>query len=232
MSIPHINAVKRLPRGATANTTQRLVLMVLADRADSTGHCWPHQSTLADECGIAETTARHALTALADAGLIVVERSHRADGKYGGNHYRLTLSTTVLSETVDHRPERDGQEPPLLEPPVTTNPQTDGQPRPSWRGALDEAIATFMSNAEQAPWRPTALEALRETYTASTGGGATEAGFDAWHRHLVRPLCALLRNGTADAATAHWWVAALDAHPLITAHRQRAHPTPVGDLRP
>lgn len=52
---------------------QKLVLLMLANRLNhDTGKCIPRIKTLADECGMSETSVKSAMRSLADAGLITI----------------------------------------------------------------------------------------------------------------------------------------------------------------
>ncbi len=62
-------------------TTCRVVLNALADYADKAGRCWPSQTTLAAETGLAVRTIRLVLAELTAAGIIA--RTHRGNGMGG-----------------------------------------------------------------------------------------------------------------------------------------------------
>ena len=52
---------------------QKLVLLMLANRLNhDTGKCIPKIKTLAEECGMSETSVKTAIRGLADAGLITI----------------------------------------------------------------------------------------------------------------------------------------------------------------
>lgn len=55
--------------------TRKFVLVVLAEKADHEGRCWPSVAQIAETVGIGERAARKQVTALADAGLICAARN-------------------------------------------------------------------------------------------------------------------------------------------------------------
>ncbi len=77
MSVVATRWAKRL----RVRTTCRVVLNALADYADKEGRCWPSQTTLAAETGLAIRTIRLVLAELTAAG--VITRTHRGNGMGG-----------------------------------------------------------------------------------------------------------------------------------------------------
>lgn len=77
MSVQVISEVKRrvIPGGATA----KLLLLCLADYADSDWSCWPSQERLAGEVQVSVRSLNRHLGMLKDAGLVTSER--RMDGQ-------------------------------------------------------------------------------------------------------------------------------------------------------
>lgn len=65
---------------------QKVVLVALADHANSAGECWPGLSRLEKRCGLSRQGVIDQIEALEKRSLIFVEREH---GK--SNKYRLTL---------------------------------------------------------------------------------------------------------------------------------------------
>ena len=72
------------PAGATT-----MVLIVLAERSNATGNCWPAVATLAREAGCSLRAAQYALRQLERDGWIAVSRQRSANGT---NVYHLNLA--------------------------------------------------------------------------------------------------------------------------------------------
>lgn len=81
----------------------RAVLLVLANRADAGGVCWPSQETIALESGFSDRTVRTALAELADLGAIEFVRSgtyricREAENSSGRNYLEAENSSGVKS---------------------------------------------------------------------------------------------------------------------------------------
>ena len=69
----------------------KAVLIVLADRADDAGRCWPSYATIASETGLAESTVRKHVPLLRDAGWLKWEERFTICGDKDSNLYSLTL---------------------------------------------------------------------------------------------------------------------------------------------
>ena len=74
-------AASKWAKRQQVRTTCWVVLKALADFADKQGQCWPAQSTIAAETGLAVRTVRLILAELTAAGMIV--RTHRGNGSGG-----------------------------------------------------------------------------------------------------------------------------------------------------
>lgn len=99
-------------------TTCRIVLNALADRADKEDKCWPSQSLLAAETGLAVRTVRLVLAEMENAGVIV--RQHRGNG-YGGRASDLITLITAHDFDLMVEPEPDAAEAPLAAPDAGIN---------------------------------------------------------------------------------------------------------------
>ncbi len=87
MSLHHLTLV----RDMTLKGPPRALLMVLADRANDSGECWPSITTLAKECGFCRSTVKSSLRALKDAKLIDWKQRRDTSGDLTSNVYSLTL---------------------------------------------------------------------------------------------------------------------------------------------
>jgi len=73
------------------NSTERLVLLKLADGASSeTGQCWYKQATLATATGLSRSGVQKALYSLANHGLVTIE-GRSVEGRTAANDYRVNL---------------------------------------------------------------------------------------------------------------------------------------------
>lgn len=79
----------------TGNSTRKFVLMMLADKANDSGTCWPSHKTIMSDCEIgSKTTLVNHLSALEESGLIeIIHRSK--DGVSLPNHYKLKIGGVV-----------------------------------------------------------------------------------------------------------------------------------------
>lgn len=77
-------------------TMARFVLLVLANRADENGYCWPGIADIQKRTGLSERAVQRALKLMKDAGLLEVTAQYRADGGCRSNLYRLLLSTRPM----------------------------------------------------------------------------------------------------------------------------------------
>ena len=82
-------------------STERLLLVALADMADDHGVCWPSVATLAGRCKKSTRTVQRALQTLASANLLRCEQRQRADGSSTSNRYVLRLGGDILTGAPD-----------------------------------------------------------------------------------------------------------------------------------
>ncbi len=77
MSNPLLNQAWRTPCETHA---EKLVLLRLADFANSEGECWPNHATIAAHAGLRDRSVRNAITALKSAGHITITPKSRRAG--------------------------------------------------------------------------------------------------------------------------------------------------------
>ena len=85
----------------TVRSTERLVLVALADMANDHGVCWPSVATLARRCVKSTRTVQRALQTLTSANLICCELRQRPDGSTTSNRYVLQLGGDILTGAPD-----------------------------------------------------------------------------------------------------------------------------------
>ena len=112
-------------------STQKFVLLALADMADDDGVCWPSMSTLAKRCAVSTRTVRRALRDLTKLDFLQCELRHRGDGSTTSNRYVLNLGgdDTVSGAPDTHAP-REGR-------PCQRAPRVDVTPRTTTRTVID-----------------------------------------------------------------------------------------------
>jgi len=82
MSCPHIVWALREGRERRLKATERLVLMVLAERANGQMYCWPSIGTIAEDTGLSGRAVQFATAHLEKIGLIRIERRFRQTSIY------------------------------------------------------------------------------------------------------------------------------------------------------
>jgi hypothetical protein len=94
LSIEALNwALSHMQRDDVDSTTA-FVLMILANRADPDGICWPSVKYICDRTKFADSTVRAACRRIRDMGLLNIEEQARSDGGKGTNRYKLCISLT------------------------------------------------------------------------------------------------------------------------------------------
>lgn len=73
-------------------TTQKFVLVALADYADEAGECFPSHNKTAERVGASRSTVRRAIKQLTEQGYLTYVREQRKDGTFTSNRYSLNLS--------------------------------------------------------------------------------------------------------------------------------------------
>ena len=71
------------------SSTEKIVLVALADHADDEGICWPGHKGLTGKCGLARRSIINVIQRLVDRGLVSIEKRRREDGSYRSNRYVL-----------------------------------------------------------------------------------------------------------------------------------------------
>ena len=141
------------------------VLLVLANRADSNGYCWPAHSLIAKDSGFSPTTVRNALGKLREEGLInwKQQRDKRNNG-LTSNRYQLRIRpTTGDAAPLRHEPRHPPA--PETDPPITSEstPTSRGGEKPSNR-----TLTETKGNRE--PWQIRKdIEAIEESISKIKG---------------------------------------------------------------
>lgn len=92
LSIEALNwALGHMQRDDIESSTA-FVLMILANRADPEGICWPSVKYIRARTKLADSTVRAACRLISELGLLLIEPQSRADGGKGTNRYKLCIS--------------------------------------------------------------------------------------------------------------------------------------------
>ncbi|PMM26370.1 helix-turn-helix domain-containing protein [Vibrio breoganii] len=73
---------------------EKLVLLCIHDRVDSTGECFPSQELLAEDTGLSKRSIVRAIKTLVDKEYVTVKRISRK-GMYPVNHYRVNVAKVL-----------------------------------------------------------------------------------------------------------------------------------------
>lgn len=77
------------------NSSRKLVLLALADRANDDGECWPGIASLSEKCSISRSTLIRAVEDLEEQGLLeVTNRPGDGSGRMT-NLYRLPIKAPI-----------------------------------------------------------------------------------------------------------------------------------------
>jgi DNA-binding transcriptional ArsR family regulator len=88
-----VGAVQWALETSVGDATAKLVLLALADEADSDGLCWPFHKRLATRAEVSEKTVSRKITYLEDAGLLKKgPRKRRRSGRLSGYDYSLAMA--------------------------------------------------------------------------------------------------------------------------------------------
>jgi hypothetical protein len=74
----------------TGNPTRKLILLLLADRANEQGICWPSLQTIARDCELSVATVKRQIKELEKLGLLQIKHV-KTCGAYASNQYLLSL---------------------------------------------------------------------------------------------------------------------------------------------
>jgi len=157
-------------------TTQKLVLLRLADSADDDGYCWPSHRLIALDVGIKDRALRYVLRDLEALGHLTIEARQRQNGAQSSNGYRLALEAQSVATPPGNQlpPPPGNQLPP--EDPVRKNPPGEEDPPVAVPKTAHRHPPSGGGQAASAPSEPQAAGNL--TFDASFGPGkaGTESG--------------------------------------------------------
>jgi hypothetical protein len=82
----------------TAKSSDKFVLVVLANYADQDGFCWPHVGTIAELTLLSVRAVRRCLTRL-DVAFLTVEKQRGTFGQQASSHYFLDLNSEIIVQS-------------------------------------------------------------------------------------------------------------------------------------
>lgn len=97
-------AWRAIAGGVCKTASSSLVLLRLADRADTDGVCWPGHECTARDLALGERTVRQALVELQAAGLVVARARFDGSGRQKSNLYELRIGVAE-SATLESKEE-------------------------------------------------------------------------------------------------------------------------------
>lgn len=146
----------------------KIIVMLLADYADEWATCYPGVDRIADETEVSRSTVLRKLKALAEAGLVTVERRANDRGHRTSNRYILELDVTVTAEqwrAARERCERRAEHPEEVQG-VNVTP---GSPEPPKSHAEHEP---YVSSGDTGTTRGTTSSPLTPPTAAQEAAGA------------------------------------------------------------
>jgi hypothetical protein len=90
----------------TGSPHSKLLLLLLANRADEDGICWPSQINLAEQSEQSDDTVQRHLKSLEDNHFIRRARNRRAKGRWPGFVYQLLMPGVVQDHEIPKRRSR------------------------------------------------------------------------------------------------------------------------------
>lgn len=189
-------------RGITSS--EKLVLLALANFANEKMECWPSQERIAADTELSERTVWAALNKLEALGMLTRERRKRPDGTRSTDKFTLHFSPIVRSEPVANpaKPTRkscESQSQSLQEPVATVATLTTFEPSieepsvkegrasrlpPEWvPDPADFLMALDKLGADRAA---TELEKFRDYWRAVPGAKGRKLDWSATYRNWTR----------------------------------------------
>lgn len=148
-------AVRWAAEQTTGGPMPKLVLLVLAEHADTFGHCHPSLSTLASETEASVATVKRALTALVDLRLVARTPRTRGTGATTSTGYALALPKQKPDNDGEQGSQRaTGDRLTPSRPPAQSEPGGSSQGATPWLTVSPHAWLTVSQEGEP-PVEPT-----------------------------------------------------------------------------
>ena len=96
------------------NSTQKIVLVALADHCDNDGWCWPAHETLATKCSMSRRSVVRAISQLKEQRKISVRSRKDNKGYQTSNLYKLDLEDKTQSDRLALGKEKENEDAPRV----------------------------------------------------------------------------------------------------------------------
>lgn len=105
--------------------TTKFVLVVMGDRADHEGYCWPSRRDIAEKTGLSERSVSRAISDLEENGYIKIVPRRRKDGFKASNGYYLQNSSHDNLSPENDQVSSDTESPDKLSPDTESRDKCD-----------------------------------------------------------------------------------------------------------
>lgn len=211
-----VQAITRAIELQGVSSSEKLLLIVLANYADKQDRCYPSHRTIAEDSCLSQRTILTLMKALEDRGLVVRRERRRADGSRSTDEIELCI---LGGEVIAPRPEtiapgvgkssaRGGE---VIAPLTTFEPRTNRTTEPLESPKRGTRLAEdWTPTSEQHQWAVetglTAQEAtdeadrFRDYWCAVAGAKGRHVSWDGTWRNWVRRACDDRRGKVARMA--------------------------------
>lgn len=230
-------------------STEKLVLLALADNANDDGECWPSIGTIADKTALSERTVHYAIKRLAQSGHLLIKNRFGCSNLFtliparGAPLHEIHPAPDAPQEVqgVHPTPAPDAPTPARGAPRIIKEPSRESSIEPKRRAHATRIPGDFElteARAEYARARGidpvVTMEEFRDYWTAESGARATKHDWDAAWRIWCRRQRSFASNTAKSQApargdTAAW--AELEAHAKAVGFRTRNATDTLGSFR-
>lgn len=154
----------------TGSPAAKIILLLLADRADERHSCWPSQNRLAEESEQSVESVRRHIRGLEDRGLISTERRTVPGQKRATNRYVLAVDGASTGQSDRHISTGQTEDLPVNQDgfyrsPVTDEPSVEPslvEPPDTATGRFDEFWANYPRKVGKGAARKAWAKAVKE----------------------------------------------------------------------
>jgi hypothetical protein len=207
VSIEALNwALDHMARTDDMSTSTKVVLMLLANRADpETGACYPSVRYIMARSSLGDSTVRAACKELVRRNLLAIELRTKPDGTKTSNTYRMRLETPPPPAIGGYPPTIEGSHPqPLrVEPPMVEGHDTKD---------LDERMRQTLFADANGAWS--------EFWKAYPRKTAKQTALKAWRKVKATEIPAVMA-ALEQHKTSEQWIRGVIPHPATWIHQRR-----------
>ena len=179
-------------KNGPANSTDRFVLLSLADRADETGYCYPSYTDIAKRCAVSRPTVVKSMNRLREEGWLRTEAQYKKDGSRSSNGIYIDLCR--LSAVAV-----GGKEslPPLVKKQDHPSKETiPGVVKNLYGGGKESLPKSSINHQSETPSNPVAV--LADHFRAKTGIEPPHESASSWRDNWQPTLSAILDRADGD----------------------------------